>query len=293
MQGERIERRLVAILAADVAGYSRLMGVDEEGTHARYKAHWRELIEPTIAEHRGRVVKTTGDGFLVQFPSVLEAARCAVAIQQGIAERNTDEPAGRRIEFRLGIHVGDVIADSQDIFGDGVNVAARLQSIAEPGGILISARVHEDIAGKLPLAFEALGAQALKNIARPVGVYRVTPAKPRLSPDMSGMGLPLPHEPSIVVLPFANMSGDPEQEYFADGITEEITTALGRLRGFLVIARNSAFTYKGKAVQVQQVGRDLGVRYVLEGSVRKSGERVRIGVQLADAGTGREIWAER
>ena len=284
----RVQRRLTAILAADVAGYSRLMGADEEGTLAQLKAHRRALFDPKITEHRGRIVKTTGDGMLVEFASVVDALRCAVEVQREMAERNVDVPQDKRIEFRVGINVGDIIIDGDDIYGDGVNVAARLECMAEPGGICVSGRVQEDAEGKLEIAFENAGEQQLKNIARPVRVYSV-----RLSGAAASSALPLPDKPSIAVLPFQNMSRDADQEYFADGITEEITTALAKLRGFFVIARNSAFTYKHKAALVQQVGRELGVRYVVQGSVRKIGDRVRIGVQLADAATSREVWAER
>ncbi len=292
----RVERRLTAILAADVAGYSRLIGVDEEGTLAALRALRRELIDPGIAEHKGRIVKTTGDGLLVEFASVVDALRCAAAVQGAMAERNGPTPADRRIEFRIGIHQGDVVIEDDDIFGDGVNVAARLEGLAEPGGICVSARVQEDAAGRLDLAFEDLGEQALKNIARPVRVYRVGPLPSR--PHAGGTqavqpALPLPDKPSIAVLPFANMSGDPEQEYFADGMVEEIITALSKIRWFFVIARNSTFTYKGHAVDVKQVGRELGVRYVLEGSVRKSGNRIRLTAQLVEAATGNHVWAER
>jgi adenylate cyclase len=287
---ERLERRLSAILAADVVGYSRLMGVDEEATHVQLKGHLRTLVEPKIAEHRGRVVKNTGDGMLAEFSSVVDALRCAVEVQRGMAARNAEVLQDKRIEFRVGINVGDVIIEENDIYGDGVNIAARLETLALPGGICVSARVQEDTRNKLDLAFEDAGEHQLKNIAWPVRVYRV-----RLEgvADKPPSALALPDKPSIAVLPFQNLSGDPSQEYFADGIAEEITTALARLRGFFVIARGSAFTYKGRAVGVKQIGRELGVRYVLEGSVRKAGERVRIGVQLADARTGREIWVER
>jgi TolB-like protein len=286
---ERVERRLAAILAADVAGYSRLMGADEEGTLARLKAHRRELIDPKIKEHKGRIVKTTGDGVLVEFGSVVDALRCATELQAGMAERNTAMPADDRIDFRIGVHQGDVVVEDGDIFGDGVNVAARLEGLAEPGGICVSARVQEDAAGKLDLPFEDIGEQQLKNIARPVRVYRVPIAKDGAVKSP----LPLPDKPSIAVLPFANMSGDPEQEYFADGMVEEIITALSRIRWLFVIARNSTFTYKGQAIDVKQVGRELGVRYVLEGSVRKAGQRVRITAQLIDALSGSHLWADR
>jgi TolB-like protein/class 3 adenylate cyclase len=291
---ERVERRLAAILAADVAGYTRLMGADEEGTLAQLKAHRRKLIDPKVVEHRGRIVKTTGDGLLVEFGSVVDALRCATEIQRGMAEGNSVVSADGQIEFRIGIHQGDVVVEDGDIFGDGVNVAARLEGLAEPGGICISARVQEDVAGKLEIAFEDMGEQALKNMARPVRVYRVRDAAAAKSPSVPpALVLPLPDKPSIAVLPFANMSGDPEQEYFADGMVEEIITALSRIRWLFVIARNSSFTYKGQAVDVKQVGRELGVRYVLEGSVRKAAERVRITAQLIDALTGRHLWADR
>jgi TolB-like protein len=287
---ERVERRLTAILAADVAGYSRLTGLDEEGTHARLTEHFRCLVNPKIAEHHGRIVKATGDGLLVEFASVVDALRCAVEVQRGMAERNTEVAQDKRIEFRVGIHQGDVIIEGEDIFGDGVNVAARLEGIAEPGGICVSSRVQEDAEGRLEVSFENAGEQQLKNIARPVRVYRV-----RLSSvaPSSRPALPLPDKPSIAVLPFQNMSGDPEQDYFADGIVEEIITALSRFRQLFVIARNSSFTYKGRSVDVKQVGRELGVRYVLEGSVRKAGNRVRITGQLIDASSGGHLWADR
>jgi TolB-like protein len=282
-------RRLAAILAADVAGYSRLMGADEEGTLARLNAHRRALLDPKISEHGGRIVKTTGDGLLAEFPSVVDAVRCAVEVQRGMAERNVAVPAPERIEFRIGINLGDVIVEEGDIFGDGVNIAARLESLAEPGGVLISNNVHDQVRDRLPFAFADLGDQQVKNIARPVRVYRVT-AKETPMPEPA---LPLPDKPSIAVLPFQNISGDPEQEYFADGMVEEIITALSRIRWLFVIARNSSFTYKGQAVDVKQVGRELGVRYVLEGSVRKGGNRVRITAQLIEAETGAHLWADR
>jgi TolB-like protein/class 3 adenylate cyclase len=287
-----VTRRLAAILAADVAGYSRLMGADEEGTLERLKALRRELLDPKIAEHRGRIVKTTGDGLLVEFGSVVKALRCAVEVQREITERNAGVPPDNRIEFRIGINVGDIVVEDGDIFGDGVNVAARLEGLAEPGGICVSARVQEDAAGKFDLAFEDIGEQQLKNIARPVRTYRVVSgARPTM--PQAGSGPALPDKPSIAVLPFANLSGDPEQEYFADGMVEEIITALSRIRWLFVIARNSSFTYKGQAVDVKQVGGELGVRYVLEGSVRKAGGRVRITAQLIDALNGTHLWADR
>jgi TolB-like protein/tetratricopeptide (TPR) repeat protein len=288
-----VERKLAAILAADVAGYSRLMGEDEEGTHERLKAHLRELVDPRIKEHRGRTVKNTGDGMLVEFLSVVDAVRCAVEIQREMAERNAAVPAPQRIEFRIGINLGDVLVEEHDIFGDGVNVAARLEALAEPGGICVSRVVRDQVRDKLDFAFEDMGEQQVKNIARPVRVYRVGSAATPEQPAVPATALPLPDKPSIAVMPFANMSGDPEQEYFADGMVEEIITALSRIRSLFVIARNSTFTYKGQAVDVKQVGRELGVHYALEGSVRKAGNRVRITAQLIDASSGAHLWADR
>jgi TolB-like protein/class 3 adenylate cyclase len=290
---ERIERKLAAVLAADVAGYSRLMGADEESTLARLKACRRELIDPKIAEHRGRVVKTTGDGILVEFPSVVDAVRCAMDLQRGMAERNLDIADEQRIEFRLGINLGDIMIDAEDIHGDGVNIAARLEGIAEPGGICISDSAYQQVRDKLAIDFADMGEQQLKNIARPVRVFRITLpviGQPTASakPDLA-----LPDKPSLAVLPFQNMSGDLEQEYFADGIVEEIITALSRVHWLFIIARNSSFTYKGRAVDIKLVGRELGVRYVLEGSVRKASNRVRITGQLVDATTGAHVWANR
>ena len=294
MQGDRVERRLAAILAADVAGYSRLMGRGEVDTLARLKTLHRELFDPKVTEHKGRIVKTTGDGLLIEFPSVVEAVACALAVQQGMAERNSGTPELQRIVFRVGINLGDVIVEDGDIHGDGVNVAARLEAMAEPGGICISAIVHDQVHRRLDCAFEDLGEQILKNIADPVRVYRVASADSGASDARSSpAALPLPDKPSIAVLPFQNMSGDPEQEYFVDGMVEEITTALSRIRWLFVIARNSSFTYKGQNVDVKRVGRELGVRYVLEGSVRKGGDRVRITGQLIDAETGAHLWADR
>jgi adenylate cyclase len=286
----RPERKLSAVLAADVAGYSRLMGVDEETTLARLKEHRRELIDPKIEEHRGRIVKTTGDGMLVEFASVVDAVRCAVEAQRAMAERNAEIPEEERIEFRIGINVGDIIIDGDDIFGDGVNVASRLEGLAEPGGICVSGRVQEDVHGKLDIAFTDEGDRQLKNIARPVRVCRIQLVG---KPTRAAPSLALPDKPSVAVLPFANMSGDPEQEYFADGVVEDIITGLSRIKWLFVIARNSSFSYKGKAVDVKQVGCELGVRYLLEGSVRKAGNRVRITGQLVDAQTGAHLWAER
>ena len=288
-------RRLAAILAADVAGYSRLMGADEEGTHERLKTHLRELIDPKIAEHRGRIVKNTGDGFLAEFASVVDAARFAVEVQRGMIDREPEMPDDRRIRFRIGINLGDVIVEEHDIFGDGVNVAARLEALVEPGGICVSRVVRDQIRDKLDYTFEDLGEQQVKNIIRPVRIYRIRlgekPPAPGETPTAPAP--PLPDKPSIAVLPFQNMSGDPEQEYFVDGMVEEITTALSRIRWLFVIARNSSFTYKGQAVDVKQVGRELGVRYVLEGSVRKADGRVRITAQLIEAITGAHLWADR
>jgi TolB-like protein/class 3 adenylate cyclase len=295
MPPERVERKLAAILAADIAGYSRLMGADEEGTLACLKAHRRELIDPKIAEHRGRVVKTTGDGILIEFPSVVDAVRCAIEAQRGMFERNTQLPEDKRIEFRVGINLGDVMVDDRDLYGDGVNIAARLEALAEPGGICISATVLNHARDKVPLETEDAGEQSLKNIARPVHVYRiiVDPRQRRAAPRSDTGSLALPDRPSIAVLPFQNMSGDPEQEYFADGMVEDIITALSRFKALFVIARNSSFTYKGRAVDVKQVGRELGVGYVLEGSVRKAANRVRITGQLVDTATGAHLWADR
>jgi TolB-like protein/class 3 adenylate cyclase len=295
LSGERVERRLTAILAADVIGYSRLMGAEEEGTLAALKAIRRELVDPRIVEHRGRIVKTTGDGLLVEFASVVDAVRCAVDVQREMAERNIGVPAETRIEFRVGINLGDIISDGDDIFGDGVNIAARLETLAEPGGICVSRVVRDQVRDKLALVFDDMGEQQVKNIARPVRAHRiridaVAAATPTAAPPPT---LALPDKPSIAVLPFQNMSGDPEQEYFADGMVEEIITALSRIRWLFVIARNSSFTYKGQAVDVKQVGRELGVRYVLEGSVRKGGGRVRITAQLIDASDGAHLWADR
>ncbi len=290
MADDRVERRLTAILAADVVGYSRLMGLDEEGTLATLKAHRGSFLDPTITRHRGRIVKTTGDGILVEFTSAVDAACCAVDIQRGMADRNAAVQRDRRIELRIGINVGDIIIDGDDIFGDGVNVAARLEGIAEPGGISISDDTYRQVRDKLDLTFDDVGEQHLKNISHPVKVYRVrleTAAQP------APTALKPPEKPSIAVLPFQNISGDPEQEYFADGMVEDIITGLSRIKWLFVIARNSTFTYKGRAIDVKQVGRELGVRYVLEGSVRKAADRVRITAQLIDAITGAHVWAER
>jgi adenylate cyclase len=289
-------RRLAAILAADVAGYSRLMGADEEGTLERLKVLRRELADPKIKEHRGRIVKTTGDGLLVEFASVVDAVRCAVDVQREMALRNTAVAAERRIEFRMGINLGDIIKDRGDIYGDGVNVAARLEALAEPGGICVSRVVRDQVRDKLDFGFEDRGEQQVKNIARPVRVFDVKIAgdTATMPPDPpAGAPLALPDKPSIAVLPFANMSGDPEQEYFADGMVEDIITGLSRIKWLFVIARNSTFVYKGRAIDVKQVGRELGVRYVLEGSVRKAGNQVRVTGQLIDTASATHVWAQR
>ena len=313
MTNERVQRRLAAVLAADVVGYSRLMGASEEGTLARLKAIRKTIVDPAIAEHRGRIVKTTGDGVLVEFASAVDAVRCAVEVQHRMAEQNRDVPQPSRIDFRIGIHVGDIIIDDNDIFGDGVNIAARLEGIAEPGAVCISDDAQRQIRGKVDLAFDDMGQQALKNIAEPMRTWRLrvgaTPLDVgQVAPGRQKPGenpgetrpvaetpavLALPDKPSIAVLPFQNMSGDAEQEYFADGMAEDIITALSRFKSLFVIARNSSFTYKGKSVDIRQVGRELGVRYVLEGSVRKAGNRVRITGQLIDAATDRHLWADK
>jgi TolB-like protein/class 3 adenylate cyclase len=344
----RVERRLAAILAADVAGYSRLMGADEEGTLERLKAHRRELVDPKIKEHRGRIVKTTGDGMLVEFPSVVDAVRCAVEVQRAMVDRYADTPEDQRITFRIGVNLGDILLDDNDIYGDGVNVAARLEALAEPGGICISRVVRDQIRDKLPYPFEDMGEQSVKNIARPVRVYAMSagtvastplvaaPASPGRARSMRWLFIPAsgiavvciavaawwvwptgslptasvqvpsasPQIPpsvastpvprlSFVVLPFENLSRDPDQEYFADGITDDLTTDLSRISGSFVIARNTAFTYKGKPTDAKQIGRELGVRYVIEGSVRRSQNQVQVNVQLIDAASGAHVWADR
>src|SRR6202521_1061504 len=349
---ERVERRLAAILAADVAGYSRLMGADEEGTHERLKGHLRYLVGPKIKEHRGRVVKNTGDGMLVEFSSVIDATRCAAEIQRAMIDRNADIPEDKRITFRIGVNLGDVIVEPKDIFGDGVNIAARLEPLAEPGGICISRVVRDQIRDKLPYPFDDMGEQSVKNIARPVRAYAMGAAAVASTPLVAAQAQPEParrsiipqravlaasllaaigfaivawwawpkgNSPavsvqapaaaspqippavastpaprlSIVVLPFANLSNDPDQEYFADGITDDLTTDLSRISDSFVIARNTAFTYKGKAVDAKQIGRDLGVRYVVEGSVRRGGDQILVNVQLIDAESGAHACAER
>jgi TolB-like protein/class 3 adenylate cyclase len=343
MEQQRVERKLAAILAADVAGYSRLMGADEEGTLAQLRAHRRALVDPKIREHRGEIVKTTGDGMLVEFASVVDAVRCAVEVQRGMADRNAGVPQNKRIEFRIGINLGDIIHQDKDIFGDGVNVAARLEGLAEPGGICISRGVRDPVRDRLGFTFEDMGEQELKNIAAPIHAFRVrfegvepaaraaavawvprrgsvvaawavglaavcaiaaialavwphraappVPAQPAAAAQSTP--LPLPDKPSIAVLPFTNIGGDAKQERLADGITEDVITDLSRYRDLFVIARNSVFTYKGKAVSVQQVGRELGVRYVLEGSIQTNGDRVRVTAQLIDAASNAHVWSEQ
>jgi TolB-like protein/class 3 adenylate cyclase/tetratricopeptide (TPR) repeat protein len=299
LSSAHVERRLAAILAADVAGFCRLIGIDEEGTLARLKAVRKGIVDPTIASHRGRIVKTTGDGMLVEFASAVDAVRSAVQVQLNVAEQDASVPQDQRIEFRIGIHVGDIIFDDNDIFGDGVNIAARLEGIAEPGGVCMSDDTYRQIRGKVEIACDDLGPQALKNIAEPMRAWRVRLGGQSAATAQPGSAtgqapaLAFPDGPSIAVLPFQNMSGDPEQEYFADGTVEEIITALSRFQHLFVIARNSSFTYKGRAVDVKQVGRELGVRYVMEGSVRKAGNRVRINGQLIDTATGAHLWADR
>jgi TolB-like protein len=292
-------RRLTAILSADVAGYSRLMGADEEGTHERLKAHLRELVNPKIKEYSGRIVKNTGDGFLAEFASVVDAVRSAAEVQRGMAERNADAPAEERIEFRIGINLGDVIVEEHDIFGDGVNVAARLEALAEPGGICVSRVARDQVRDRLDYAFEDLGEQSVKNITRPVRVYALRPEgtagvrTPSVSSTVSGSPPVVAPRLSIVVLPFTNLSDDREQQYFTDGITEDLTTDLSRISGMFVISRNTAFTYGSKPADTKQIGRELGVRYVLEGSVRRSGDQVRVSAHLIDATTDVHLWTER
>jgi TolB-like protein/class 3 adenylate cyclase len=299
-QPVRVGRRLAAIVAADVAGYSRLMGFDEVGTARTLREH-RKVTDALVAKHGGRIVKTTGDGVLLEFPSVVDAVECAVAVQAVMAERNQGVPEDRRMLYRIGINLGDILIEGDDILGDGVNVAARLEGIAEPGSICISSSAYEQVRGKVAMEFADLGEQKLKNIERPVRAYAAN-SKDRLrnvapsalpSHPEERKSLPLPDKPSIAVLPFKNMSGDPEQEYFADGMVEDIITALSCFKSLFVIARNSSFTYKGKAVDIKQVGQQLGVRYVLEGSIRKSAARVRITGQLIEASTGTHLWAEK
>jgi adenylate cyclase len=290
-QQARSERRLAAILAADVAGWSRLMERDEEGTLRRHKALRREVIAIEIAGNRGRIVKTTGDGILIEFPSVVDALHCALTIQDAMRARNREEPAETRIDFRVGINLGDVILDAGDVFGDGVNIAARLEALAEPGGICVSQTVLDHARGKLPFTAQDVGEQMLKNISNPVHVWRISSERMQDSPAPAAA--PAPTKPTIAVLPFVNMSGDPEQEFFADGLTEDILTEFSRFRDLFVTSRNSVFVYKGKPVNVQKVAKELGVQYVAEGSVRKAGNRVRVTVQLIEAETDSHLWAER
>ncbi len=291
---EGTQRRLAAIVFADVAGYSRLIGADETGTLASFRSHREELIDGKIAEYGGRIVKTMGDGLLLEFPSVVQATQCVIEVQQGMAERNEGIEEDRRIVFRIGINIGDIIIEGDDILGDGVNIAARLQEIAEPGGVSISNRVHEDVRDRIDVIFNDAGEQTLKNIARPVQVWRWSlTSSAAAQPTTTDVPLPLPDKPSIAVLAFNNMSDDPGQEYFADGIAEDVITALSRFRSLFVIARNSSFTYKGRAVDITLVACELGVRYVVEGSVRKAGNRVRITAQQIDATSGNHLWADR
>jgi adenylate cyclase len=289
MPQERVQRRLMAVLAADVAGYSRLMSADEEGTLARLKSHRHDLFDSKIEENRGRLVKTTGDGLLAEFSSVVDALRCAAEVQQAMVERNAKLPQDKQIQFRIGINVGDIVIDGNDIFGDGVNVAARLEGLAEPGGICVSARVQEDVQGKLDIVFEEMGDQQLKNISRPVKAFRVAPAKS----THASVPLASSKKPSIAVLPFQNMSGDSEQEYFTDGMVDEIITGLSRIKWLSVVSRNSSYIYKNKPAAVKDVSQKLDVRYVLEGGVRRAGNRVRITAQLIDAETDTHLWAEQ
>ena len=295
MKDGRVERRLAAILAADVVGYSRLMGADEVGTLAALKAHRREIIDPAIAANRGRIVKTTGDGVLVEFASVVDAVTCAMAVQERMAER-TANGAGPHIQFRIGINIGDIIIDNDDIFGDGVNVAARVENECEPGSVCLSGSAFEQVSGKTSFAFDDLGEKSLKNIDRPIRLYAARTAamkSPASATVKAVTPFPSPDKPSIAVLPFQNMSGDVEQDYFCDGLVEDIITTLSKLGGLRVVARNSSFVYKGRSVDVREVAKELGVRYVLEGSVRKSGNRIRITAQLIDAKDGVHLWAER
>ena len=287
----QVARRLAAIVAADVAGYSQLMSLDEAGTAQALREH-RAAVDPIVGRYGGRIVKSTGDGVLLEFPSIVAAVECAASVQAAMAERNTHLPEDRRMLFRIGINLGDVLIQDDDILGDGVNVAARLEGIAEPGGICVSDNVYQQVLGKLEIAFEDMGPQSLKNILRPVRAWR-TRSGVVVSIEPGAQLPSFPDRPSIAVLPFANMSGDAEQDYFADGMVEDITTALSRFKSIFVIARNSSFTYKGKAIDVKQVGRELGVRYVLEGSVRKSGDRLRITGQLIETTTGAHLWADR
>ena len=292
MPEERAQRRLAAILAADVVGYSRLMERDEAGTLAALKTRRRDVLQPAIASHRGRIVKVMGDGVLVEFASAVDAVECAVALQEAMDVANAGLPEDTRIILRIGINLGDVIVEGQDLYGDGVNIAARLESLSEPGGLCISASVFEHVNGKLPHSFVSLGPQTLKNIDRPIQIYRLA-GKDGPGPAVPAVELPLPDKPSIVVLPFVNMSADAEQSYFVDGLTEDLITDLSKVPELFVIARNSSFAYKGRSVDVRQIARELGVKYVLEGSARRAADRVRINAQLIDARAGGHIWADR
>src|SRR5215472_5952545 len=292
LEAPSVERKLAAIFAADVEGYSRLMGRDEVGT-LRTLTAYRVIIDRLIASHRGRIFNTAGDSLVADFASAVDAVQCAVAMQDAVAKENSDRPADEQMWFRIGLHVGDVMVQGDDLFGDAVNIAARLEALAEPGGICVSRAVRDHIGTKLSIGFIDIGEQQVKNIAQPIRAYRIGGDTSSTVAPVADSSLPLPDKPSIAVLPFQNMSGDPEQEYFADGMVEEITTAISRLPWLFVIARNSSFAYKGKSPDLRQVGRDLGVRYVLEGSVRKAGNRVRITGQLIDTTTGAHIWADR
>jgi adenylate cyclase len=292
VEAQSVERKLAAIFAADVEGYSRLMGQDEVGT-LRTLTAYREIIDHLIAANRGRIFSTAGDSVLAEFASAVDAVQCAVAVQDVIAKENVDRPADDQMRFRIGVHVGDIMVQGDNLFGDAVNIAARLEALAEPGGVCVSGVVQDHVGTKLPIGFVDLGPQHVKNIAQPIKAYRVSGKTSHSATLVAGSPLLLPDKPSIAVLPFANMSGDPEQEYFADGLVEEIITALSRIRWLFVIARNSSFTYRGQSVDVKQIGQELGIRYVLEGSVRKAGQRVRITGQLIDALTGTHLWADR
>src|SRR5271170_6742005 len=292
LEARTVERKLAALFAADVEGYSRLMGLDEVGT-LRTLTAYRVIIDRLIAAHHGRIFNTAGDSLVADFASAVDAVQCAVEVQEAIAKENADRPAAEQMRFRIGIHVGDIMVQGNNLFGDAVNIAARLEGLAEPGGICVSGMVQDQIGTKLPVEFIDLGEQQVKNITQPIKAYRIEQDGSATATPLVGSTLPLPDKPSIAVLPFANMSGDSEQEYFADGMVEEIITALSRIRWLFVIARNSSFTYKGRSVDVKQVGRELGVRYVLEGSVRKAGQRVRITGQLIDALAGTHLWADR
>ncbi|MGP8118965.1 MAG: adenylate/guanylate cyclase domain-containing protein [Xanthobacteraceae bacterium] len=299
MTGERVERRLAAVLAADVAGYSRLMGADEEDTLARLKAVRKTLIDPTIAAHRGRIVKTTGDGLLVEFASAVDAARSAIEVQRGMAEQNASVPQDERIELRIGIHVGDIIFDENDIFGDGVNIAARLEGIAEPGGVCISDDAHRHIRGKVDIVFDDMGPQALKNITEPMRAWRcqinanASSAAPTKSSVEIIQPLAITDKPSIAVLPFTCFSEEREFKFLTEAMSEDLITMLARIPGFIVIARQSTFAYQGRSVDSRQIGRELGVRYIIEGSLRPVGQQLRVGTQLIDATTGAQLWADR